>query len=463
MSTRVLAKRVGELPAARVAETAFTILVIYLLSGGPLWAGDLTSEPPPGLASNEGELLGYFFLSGIYLVALVLTLRRPKAWWRATTSDLALLALLGLIVASTMWSAAPDVTLRRALALVGTSVFGIYLTVRYSPEEQLRLLGVALGFLALYTLFLAFTHPGLVSQREFRGAFDHKNNLGKIMALTTLVLICVARERRLRVMAAITAAVSFVLVVIAGSATGLVVLVTMLSLLPFLRLLKRDMRLLVAIGIAAILVLGIGILFAAPTISALTSILGRDATLTGRTALWPYVVEMIIRRPWLGYGYEAFWLWQGGLRASVDEAAGWMPAQAHNGFLDVSLNVGLIGLALFVFGLARAMARGAVWIRQQRTPASLWPLVFVCFMVLYNMTESTALTRNGIFWVLYVSALVSVSPKWTRFRGPVEQAGELATARQRHVLANGQGPIDPESIAARDGTTRYVPRAGSAP
>ena len=86
----------------------------------------------------------------------------------------------------------------------------------------------------------------------------------------------------------------------------------------------------------------------------LFTLLGKDVTLTGRTGIWSAVLDSIAKRPLLGYGYQAFWLGLEGESYRVILAVSWVLAQAQNGFLDVTLEMGIAGLTivLLVFGFA---------------------------------------------------------------------------------------------------------------
>ena len=410
MRTRVVGQGVGNLPVRVVAEIGFTLFVIYLLSGGTVWLGNANDYL--GSSLDEGSPRLRILLTFLYLVSLVLTLKRPRVWLRATTSDLGLIALLGLTAASVMWSEAPDVSAVRSAALLGTTCFAVYFTVRYPLEMQLRLLGGGLGLIVLYNAYLAVAHPGMLVVGEFSGGFDHKNTLGKMMALATAVFLCLAGDRRGRGLAIIAGIISFGLLVTSGSATGLVVVLTLVGLFPLMKLLKADVRLVVLIGICGLLVIGIGALMVPQAVAVLAPALGRDVTLTGRTELWPVLVAMILHRPWLGYGYSAFWT---GDDSGLDIS--WHPTQAHNGFLEVALALGLVGLALFLFVCGRGLIRSVWFVRQKRTAASFWPLMYFGFVILYNITEATTLGRNNILWVLFVSALITVSPAWLQAGG----------------------------------------------
>jgi exopolysaccharide production protein ExoQ len=437
MSMRLARERFEALPLSRVMEIGFTIFAIYMFTNARLWWTWSPSSGQPDPSHDVSNPGGYTFLSVIYLVLLVLASRRPSGLWRAITADSFLVALLGLALASTVWSDAPDVAFRRGVALLGTSVFGVYLHVRYSIEEQLRLLGWGLGLAAVFSILQL--GPSTLAQGAFSGVFENKNSLGRMMALATLVFVFLAWSRRPRAPAVLFAGLAFVLVLLSKSNTGLIVALTVMSVMPLLQILGQDTRLAVGIGSVAILVLGIGLLLAASHLEAVTSMVGRDATFTGRTDLWQYVIEMIRRRPWLGYGYETFWLWQLPWRLPVDEGAGWTAPNAHNGFLEVGLALGLVGLLVFVAGLTRGLARAVKHLQSQPGPLSLWPLVYLCFVLLYNTTEIAALTRNNLIWVVYVSTLLTVSPKG---RQAASRSGVRGRYRAPPRVATGHAPPD---------------------
>jgi hypothetical protein len=69
--------------------------------------------------------------------------------------DFLIWVLVGIALASAIWTVAPDITLRRSLLLLGTTLFGIYLAMRYSLREQLQLLSWALGLVILLSIVFA--------------------------------------------------------------------------------------------------------------------------------------------------------------------------------------------------------------------------------------------------------------------------------------------------------------------
>ena len=72
-------------------------------------------------------------------------------------------------------------------------------------------------------------------------------------------------------------------------------------------------------------------------------LLGKDATLTGRTELWYFVNIFISQRPLLGWGFGAFWCQEIRRLNEISRNLGWSIPQAHNGLLELLLEVGAIG------------------------------------------------------------------------------------------------------------------------
>jgi O-antigen ligase len=143
--------------------------------------------------------------------------------------------------------------------------------------------------------------------------------------------------------------------------------------------------------------------------SELLALVGRNTTLTGRTDLWNAVLVAILRHPWLGYGFNAFWAGMQGGSYSVLLSVGWYVRHSHNGFLDLSLDLGLLGLATFAAGYVVLSKRALQIVRRVPGPAAYWFCAFLCLMLLYNLDESSILMQNNIFWILYTSTAVNIS------------------------------------------------------
>jgi O-antigen ligase len=102
----------------------------------------------------------------------------------------------------------------------------------------------------------------------------------------------------------------------------------------------------------------------------------------------------IWKRPILGYGYEAFWEGFKGASRGVLESTGWLVPMAHNGYLEVWLGIGLVGLVVFFYLFFRAMRMALSVLRHDRRTAAAWPVAYLLFFALHNLAESALLTRT---------------------------------------------------------------------
>jgi O-antigen ligase len=133
----------------------------------------------------------------------------------------------------------------------------------------------------------------------------------------------------------------------------------------------------------------------------LAGMVGRDPTLTGRTDLWKYLLSMHTN-PLLGTGYESFWL---GPRLEFVWRKFWLFNEAHNGYLDIYLNLGLMGLFLlggFLVASYRTIcARFTPFSNFASLSLALWTV-----LLFYNVTEAALKTGHLMCFTFLFGAIV---------------------------------------------------------
>jgi exopolysaccharide production protein ExoQ len=116
-------------------------------------------------------------------------------------------------------------------------------------------------------------------------------------------------------------------------------------------------------------------------------LLGKDPTLTGRTELWEYVTGFISERPVLGWGLTAFWSTANPLADEVSSALGWTVPEAHNGLLEMLLEVGVVGTGFFLFLWARTLVLALRSARTAERQTGVSALLCLCGIILVGVTE----------------------------------------------------------------------------
>lgn len=341
--------------------------------------------------------------------------------WRRVVEGLPnikwILGLTLLAAASTLWSNDPSKTLRGSAVLLGTTAFGLYFGTRYTALEQLRLLTWTCFLLIVPSYLIAIILPAVGVQHDgtqdaWRGIFMHKNALAEAAVFALLVLAFVRPMAPwLRSLGLIA---SFGLILLSHSASGLIVgCLLAVLLLVFVVIRVRVVSVILA-GLSGGVVLSGILLLLNPRPEQVLQLVHRSPDLTGRTELWAAVLHAILKHPWLGYGFNAFWQTTSRAVVAVHADVGWIPGYAHNGFLDLSLHLGLLGLAMFVLSYLVLWGRALALLFEAADAPAMWMCLYLLFTLLYNLTEGWILRQNDIYWVVYVSTAVCLSQEFYR-------------------------------------------------
>jgi O-antigen ligase len=454
----------------RRLEGVFAVFAMLVLSSAvtPLFrrGKDLIA------VNEEGNKVALLLLVVIYLVSTSLLLARFREAIRVTARAAWPLLLPPFAMASCLWSVAPGLTFRRGGALVASTLIGVYLATRFDLATIVRVLGWSILIAAGLSVAVAAGSPSLGTysglHSPWRGVFYDKNALGRVMALGVVtfgVLWGDARMRHWFAMAGV--ALACALVALSASKTAYVVTALFLVLLPLYRTLRMSASLATIAVIASVLVAAVvGVWLTAEADTVLAS-MGRSATLSGRTELWEAALEHLGYRPWLGYGFSAFWTSANDASRAIIDRIRWVPPHAHNGFLDLALALGLVGLTIFLAGFLPALVRAVRGVRALDGVEGLWPIAYFTFLVMYNLTDSALLLQGSIFWVLYVATVCATprrAPAVTEQGGkPVRAGGRrrysmgVARAAQAHAPRAGAAPRGRPSLGRRRGLPRLGP------
>lgn len=333
--------------------------------------------------------------------------------------------LLAIALASPLWSDIPMITLEEVVPLVRVTIFGVYFATRFRISEQLRLLAwtfsIAVALCLLFGLVLksyGVVGMGYVGNMEdvvhtgaWRGIYVHKTVLGTMMCLSSLVfLFNIFIERRYRLFMSVGFVLSIYVLLCSTTKAALGILLFIIIILPIYKAFRWNYNILLPLWIFLLFLSGIILVFTINSAETIVTSIGKDITISGRTEFWPLIIEKIQLRPWFGYGYLSFWY--GGWESQVADIWrelkwGFEPPHAHNGFLEICLSFGLIGLSLFIFSFLNYIFRAFRWLRIIKTPEGLVPIVYFTFTLLLNLTESD-LMRADIYWLLHVSMAISM-------------------------------------------------------
>lgn len=356
------------------------------------------------------------FLS--YAITLFLVICRYKRTIYVLLSNPLFVFANIFIIGSFLWSVDPGTSEVAGFSLFFNMLFAVYLAGRYTLKQQVTMLSYVLLFISILNMvFVGFLPQyGImgppVHQGKWRGVFTHKNGTGKMMVLACGVMFVMFNEVKNKYLRwTYVIGLLFALQMINKTQSGGALINTFFVLLIILvvQVFKAETR---KFALSIIFLMTSGFLIWVAYVPLMTfglGLLGKDPTLTGRTDIWEFVGEMISNRPVLGYGVGAFWQGTGGASLYIIERAGWMVPDSHHGFLDLTLQVGYVGTAFVGLMIWQTLLRGLARIRLFKTWVSCWPAVYVLYLSLINMSESSLLASNSIFWTLFCTMNITTA------------------------------------------------------
>lgn len=387
-----------------VAALSLIGMLPFLLGAQPV--GDVSAEAA-GIFVDEGNPAKQAVLALVYASFGVLLLSRARLAALKTLGT-PLIALIILCAASALWSDLPMVALRRSVALAGTVTVGLYAALRFDIDEFLELLCRVVAIVVAASFVLAALEPslGLDGEGRLRGVFAHKNTFGIFAGLGLLALAARLAQhpsRGERVFCRLCALGCIAGLVLSNSASPLPAVAVGLSFMAWLRRAGWPARWPAAALLAAIGAVAVSLPVTFDAFGIFAAAVGRDADFSHRDLVWRFALELFSRNPFLGYGYEVFWTGPAG--ELFLRTAGFAVSHAHNGYLQLALDAGVVGVVLLVCAIAVSLYRALRLLGRHRASAA-WMVGFIAFYIVASATESHAWKTNGFLTLLFVYAAV---------------------------------------------------------
>ncbi|WP_182085106.1 O-antigen ligase [Aureimonas sp. ME7] len=367
------------------------------------------------------------------------------------------LLMAGLLFLSSFQSIWPEASLR-AVVFSLAAMLAMTAALCLPPDE--RAFRRMLAFAALAVLALSYGGVALLPSAAihnealegqniglWRGIYSHKNVAGPVMAILCLMGLYLMRCGQ-RWLGASIAVASIVFVLQTGSKTTA-------ALLPFVTLLVvfgrafGGRRLPVLVLAATLAVMGTMTLGAAlsPLLYDLLQWALPGTTFTGRLDLWRFAVDVLGNRIWTGAGFEAFWTTPAVMQTEPSMELSWDPrgiVNAHNGYLDLVIAMGLPGLALGLGMLVVLPFSDFARIDQPTEAESRLAdffLMVLSFTLLNAFLESFLFARGNPVWMATWMSIVGLRL--------LARRGKARDAPARDPAARHPQAPDPIEIAHR--------------
>jgi len=369
----------------------------------------------------------YVSFAACYLIVVLLSLRHSAAILATVRSNIILLSVILFPFLSIAWSQAPSTTLQRSAAVLGGSIFGVYLAATLSLAGIIRLAANAACLMICAHLIVSIFIPsiGLMDAAwegtgsyagTWRGLTPHKNILGIYCALYAITLISAAKisSGLRKIIYMFFLLPDFALIFETKSATAVIVALVCTIAYAILRTCQKHPNLMIPVIFAT----GIYVLFLCTVsfdsdlLTQAFAVLERNPQMSGRFPLWDVAVARAHDSFWLGFGQEAFWDREDVYVKYIAERIKYMPHYSHNGFVETVLNGGVVLFAMFLVSFILSTFR-SVQLSLTFGRDKVFPFAFAFFVLfaLANITESHILARNSLMWALFVAISFSIATK----------------------------------------------------
>lgn len=389
------------------------------------------SMPGGSEGPTEGSIIDRAFLGGLTLIGIWILSRRRFDWGAAFRSNPWLMALLSFMLASILWSQYPYVSFKRYIKIVGSVVMALVVLTDDQPFESV--LGVVRRCLYIhlpmsiicikYFRNIGVNFDWFGASESWLGIASSKNTLGQVAMLGTLYFFWEIRrqwpERRWRNIHFLYFAMALYLLKGSEDAISLTALsVCVFALVVFLRLhsLQSNMDKFcryaqiictATVSIVLLVLLHSIVIFSPHSFfGQIITFFGRDITLTDRTLIWSDVYSIASKSPLLGVGFGGFWI---GSLANIPWNADmtWTLGQAHSGYIDTYLQLGLIGVILLTIVIFTSFSRLLRSVSENFDFACLRITLFLTILFV-NITETTFLRGDHHLWWIFQIAILAV-------------------------------------------------------
>ena len=321
------------------------------------------------------------------------------------------LLLIILVPASTFWSTDKALTIKRTVLFLFaiTTLFAVIYSSPKPVEKMLRIVISSVALVAFLSLFVHFAfgqaytvnpgRPGLA------GTSTHPNNLAPLMSIAFIFSLAVKAKSLLGLISLRGAQfLTFLALILTVSITTIFATLLAMAVYSLLALdsYKRGLQ-----HIMIVFVVTVGSIIGWGTLkSAAFQAVGRDESLSGRDEVWKIVLVEGLKNPVFGNGFGAFWT-EGKGRELVQT---WNPRQSHNAYLDLWVDLGVVGLVIMLFAYPGVLffrwsaVRGPAGSDQRRAMSALYACS-ISYLTVYAFAQSYFL-RFDTFTFLTLSWVV---------------------------------------------------------
>lgn len=350
-----------------------------------------------------------------------------------------------LLLVSALWSVEPKLSFTQGTAYFFVVVGAIGVVQAVDRDDLIDLLTWACVLSAVASLlwqFVLFPAPVFSGMEDFAGIFAQKNVLGQIMVGGVLGALHGMRVRKAHFRYICIIAFCTAVAFLSQSSTAMVAIAALLCF-DFLGRLYFNGGASRATSICLFISCFLALFWLSANEDLIWEFLGKDATLTGRTLLWSYVIDNIGEKPLFGWGFAAFWVPENPAALQIGDAVNWTVVSAHNGLLGLLLDTGVVGASFFIFLWARNFVMA---LRCMGGPAQQFGLTSVLLLLIILMigTSEQVLLSPQHIWTALFFMTGFICEKEFRLTAGVSRPKFSSPATRRAMATSGsRRPLGP--------------------
>ena len=388
----------------------FVVLVFFTFFGTKLpFQGITREEIFKQETTNIVNQILYVFL---FLSSMIIVIKRFDTISLFIKKEKYLSLFILLCLVSAVWSNYHFMSFKRSFQLLSTYIVVVNALLFIEPLKLLKVLKIIVLLYLLVTVFSSlFINEAIDPQfGTWRGIADSKNLLSRVAFYCFLIsMFFYVGQNRLstKITNYAISFLSVIVIIMSGSSTTVVMLglIFVISLLFSIEGIFKQLRIgrtiLIMVLLFIISLYIIVDIFYPTIIYKVPAMLGKDPTLTSRTDIWAYLWTEVEKKIFLGYGYGTYWIMGSPVLTNLAAAIGFMVNESHNGYLEITLQLGLIGITLFAIILI-------ILIYRIFKLKSNLALILIVSILILDYTEAT-LFKLGISTLVFISLYIETS------------------------------------------------------
>ncbi len=368
------------------------------------------------IEGSEGNAVNQLFWLLMSAIALLIAFTdgqrlEAKRLPKVLIASIPLIALCLFCLLSSVWSLVPSISFRRATLQTMIMFCVVIATTSLKRPEQAFLIVYRVANIVLFFEFIMLFNPhGFDEAGLFRGIHIHKNVLGLIAIISTFFGVWLryngnGKFKSFNNLFFIVSWIFFLILSFSKTSMGLAFAAPIISF-GSLGICRR-----LGIGLGSLLLVGLSgvfMVFCVLTIAGIDVIdelikVIKDISFTGRDYIWHFIF-IKMRGNWLGgYGFGGFW--DIGPQSPSVKYGSFISIlnQAHNGYLDLLLNIGMAGATLYFTYIGYFLYLIDKYKNSASGIVSMCWLILV-FSLLHNFTETTILRSYTTLWIVQLMA-----------------------------------------------------------